>query len=186
MVDQLYWKPMLRTRNKLGDSVMAPLLVLVFILFYALSTPSNYSETGFLFFYPLYTDYTIQCFYTTGTWIWLMAVTWLMQAFANKQFNATAYKLLSGSSLFAYLSHYFFIILVAVFIIRPYKITFIPALLITLLLVNAVILATYWILNFLWELAFPPKKKEASADSDDVEQMGLLKNQEITVEAKAK
>ena len=166
MVDQLYWKQMLRTRNRMAKTPWAPFLVLFFVLMYALSTPSNYQETGFLFFYPLYSDYTIQCFYTTGTWIWVFTIVWIMQAIANKKFNETSYKLITGSSLFAYLSHYFWIILVAVLLIRPYKITFIPALLIELVLVNAAILVTYLILNFFYELAFPPKKKEASADQD--------------------
>jgi hypothetical protein len=59
MVDQLYWKPMMRTRKKMADSLWAPFAVFMFIVVYALSSPQNYAETGFLFFYPLYTDYTI-------------------------------------------------------------------------------------------------------------------------------
>lgn len=78
MVDQLYWKPMMRTRNQLGKTVWAPFTVVAAIFLYALSSPQNYQQTGFLFFYPLYSDYTIQCLYTTGTWMWVFFIAWGM------------------------------------------------------------------------------------------------------------
>jgi len=87
-------------------------------------------------------------------------MTWLMHYAANKKFNETGYKLLAGSSLYAYLSHYFFIIIIAVGIVRPYKIEFIPALFIVFTLTNAIIFLSYLILNFFYELAFPPKSTE--------------------------
>jgi hypothetical protein len=158
-VDQLYFKAMMRQRNKTSKTVWAPLMVLAAILLYALSSPMNYTQTGFLFFYPLYSDYTIQCLYTSGTWMWVYIVAWMMHSVANKKFNETLYKLLTGSSLYAYLSHYLFIILIAVGIVRPYKIDFIPALIIEVLLTNLAILISYSILNFFYELAFPPKSK---------------------------
>jgi len=117
----------------------------------------NYSETGFLFFYPLYSDYTIQCLYTTGTWMWVYTITWLMHYAANKKFNDTAYKYICGSALYAYLSHYLWIILVAVFVIRPYKIDFLPAIFIEVFLTNFAIISTYSVLNFFYELVVPPK-----------------------------
>jgi hypothetical protein len=84
-------------------------------------------------------------------------MTWLMHYAANKKFNETGYKLLAGSSLYAYLSHYFFIIAVSVGIIRPYKLEFLPALAVNLILTNAMILVSYMILNFIYELVVPPK-----------------------------
>lgn len=59
IVDQLYFKQMLRTRNQVANTAVAPFYVLFAILLYSLSSPQNYSDTGFLFFYPLYSDYTI-------------------------------------------------------------------------------------------------------------------------------
>jgi hypothetical protein len=75
---------MLRTRSYLADTVATPIAVLAFIFLYSLSSPQNYSETGFLFFYPLYGDWTVQCLYTSGTWMWVFTICWLMHAFANK------------------------------------------------------------------------------------------------------
>ena len=159
MVDQLYFKQMMRTRNYLGTTVIAPLMIVAFLFIYAMSCPMNYTQTGFLFFYPLYTDYTIQCLYTTGTWVWINLVVWMMEAFANKKFNDTTYNLACGSSMYAYVSHYFFIIMIAVLIIRPYKITFLPALFLNIFLTNGIILVTYMMMNFIYELIVPPKKE---------------------------
>jgi hypothetical protein len=160
MVDQLYWKQMMRTRKSLGETVLAPLLVLVFIFMYAMSSPQNYQQTGFLFFYPLYSDFTIQSLYTTGTWLWVFTICWVMAAFANKKFTEYGYKIFTGSALYAYVSHYFFIIMIAVLIIRPYKLTFLQGLILEVFLTNAVILVSYIIFTFFYELFVPPKKQE--------------------------
>ena len=118
--------------------------------------------------------------------MWVYLVSWLMQYCANKKFNETAYKYLAGSSLYAYLSHYFFIILIAVGIVRPYKIEFIPALFLEVFATNAAILISYSILNFFYELAVPPKSAKDKQAGTPEEQEALLKNQEVMVEAKNK
>jgi len=181
-IDQCYFKAMMRTRNRIGNTAWAPISVVAFIFLYALCAPSNYTQTGFLFFYPLYSDYTIQCLYTTGTWIWIYMMTWIMHYAANKKFSERGYKLLAGSSLYAYLSHYFFIIVIAVGVIRPYKIDFLPALFIVFVLTNAMIFVSYIILNFMYELAFPPKSAAQKAQEKMEEEEALLKK-EIEVEA---
>ena len=147
---------MLRTRKEVAKTAVAPLTIVVGVLIYSLSSPQNYSSTGFLFFYPLYSDFTIMCLYTTGTWMFLYIISWIMQVIANKKFNDYAYRVLSGSSLYAYLSHYFFILVIAVTIIRPLSIPFVPALFIEFILVNAVVLLTYMFFLFIYDLIVPP------------------------------
>jgi len=78
VVDMCYFKQMLKKRGELADSVMAPFAILGFIFIYSLTCPMNYSDMGHLFFYPLYGQYTFQCLYTTGTWLWLYTIIWLM------------------------------------------------------------------------------------------------------------
>jgi hypothetical protein len=134
------------------------MMVVAFLFLYAMSCPMNYTQTGFLFFYPLFTDFTIQCLYTTGTWVWIYVITWTMHSFANKKFNETTFNLITGSSMYAYVSHYFFIIMIAVLIIRPYKITFLPALFLNIFLTNGIILISYIFIIFVYELIVPPKK----------------------------
>ena len=67
---------------------------------------------------------------------------------------------MAGSSLYAYLSHYFFIIIIAVMIVRPYKITFIPALVLEIILTNLCILITYTIFDTVYNLLMPAKKEK--------------------------
>lgn len=143
----------------------------------------NYSGMGHLFFYPLYTDYAMQCLYTTGTWAWVFTIVWLMAAIANDKFNPTVYKYTCGVSLYAYLSHYFFILIISVMIVRPYHITFIPALFLMLFGSFFLIFITYWPLNALYELAVPPKETAAADLTPDGE---LNEEQEAAAAAAAK
>ena len=176
MVDQLYFKQMLRSRSYLSKTILAPMILIFGVMIYALSSPMNYTQTGFLFFYPLYSDYTIQCMYTTGTWMFLFFISWLMHYVANRPFNEAVYKHVNGSSMFAYLSHYFFIIVIAVGIVRPYKISFLPAVFLEFFLTNVAILITYFIFDFLWSLVFP--KKTAEQIAKEQEQARLAKGED--------
>ena len=87
VVDMCYWKYMVKKRGELAESMMAPFAIVGFLFIYALTCPTNYSEMGHLFFYPLYTDYTLQVFYVIGTWAWLTAIIWSMAYFANDKFK---------------------------------------------------------------------------------------------------
>lgn len=153
-----YWRKMLRARKDCSKTIMAPLSVGVFIFLYALCSPTNYGDFGHLFFYPLFAEYWLQCLYTTGTWVFVYTTVWFMAEFGNSEFDGISYKYVTGSALYAYLSHYFFILIISVLLIRPYNIEFIPALFIMLFGTFILIFATYWPLNALYELAFPPKE----------------------------
>ena len=85
---------------------------------------------------------------------------------------------MAGSSLYAYLSHYFFIIIIAVMIVRPYKITFIPALVLEIILTNLAILITYTIFDTVYNLLMPSKKNIKKEENQE-EQRALLKEKEI-------
>jgi len=127
VVDMCYWKDMLKKRGEMAETALAPVAVVGFLLMYSITSPMVYSNMGHLFFYPLYSSYPLQCLYTTGTWIWLYFVIWMMAKVGNDKFNNTVYNYVCGSSLYAYVSHYFFILILSVGIIRPYKLGFIPA-----------------------------------------------------------
>ena len=73
--------------------------------------------------------------------------------------------------MYAYLSHYFFILIISVLVIRPYKITFIPALFIMLFGTFAMIIVTYAPLVFLYELFVPEKQtKKMEIDGQPTEE----------------
>jgi hypothetical protein len=93
-----------------------------------------------------------------------------MQHVANKKFNDYAYRVLTGSSLYAYLSHYFFILVIAVTIIRPLGIPFVPALFIEFILVNVVVLGSYMLFLLAYDLIVPPKPESSANDAGNEEE----------------
>jgi len=181
VVDMCYWKQMVKKRGELANTMAAPFAIVGFLFIYALTCPTNYSNFGHLFFYPLYQDYTLQAFYVVGTWTWLTAIIWSMAYFANDKFNATFYKYFTGSAMYAYVSHYFFILVIGVFLVRPYKIGFIGAFFMMFFGTFFAIFATYIPLNMLWELCFPEKEtkkmeingQEKAAQSEEEKQAAL-------------
>lgn len=124
VVDMCYWRHMVKARKSIADSAWCPVLLVGFIFMNSLTCPMNYSNMGHLFFYPLYTSYTLMCLYTTGTWMWVNGIIMVMAEIGNKKFNDTVYNYVTGSALYAYVSHYFFILVLSVFVIRPNKIGF--------------------------------------------------------------
>lgn len=181
----------MKKRDEVGDTAMAPVFVVGCVLLYSLTCPMNYSDMGHLFFYPLYGTYGLRCLYTTGTYLWIYNIIWLMQKVGNDKFNDTVYNYVCGSSLYAYLSHYFFILIISVMIVRPYKMEFIPALFLMIFGTNFLIFITYVPLNFLYELVFPAKvyKKadESSIDKANVEaatqeEKGQMEQEQMAVQ----
>lgn len=163
-----YWKKMVKARREWGDTMLAPVAVVFFLFMYCITVPMNYSNMGHLFFYPLYTDYWLQCLYTSGTWIWVYSIIWVMAWICNDKFNETIFNYVTGSSMFAYLSHYFYILLISVLVVRPYKINFVPACALMFFGCQLMIFLTYVPLNFLYELIFPPKQtKKMDLNLDD-------------------
>jgi len=127
VVDMCYWRQMVKKRGELSETAVAPMCIVGFIFTYAITCPTNHSNMGHLFFYPLYTEFPLQALYTVGTWIWLTGIVWVMAHIGNEKFNETFYNYVNGSALYMYVSHYFFILIIGVFIVRPYKIGFIGA-----------------------------------------------------------
>ena len=161
VIDMCYWRPMLKKRKDMADSVLAPCAILFFIFMYSLTSPTNYGNMGHLFFYPLYSTYGLQCLYTSGTWLWVYTIIWIMAEIANDKFHEGFYNYMCGSSLYAYVSHYFFILLISVMIVRPNHMEFIPALFLMFFGCQLMIAVTYIPLNFLYELIIPPKPTKA-------------------------
>jgi hypothetical protein len=108
-----------------------------------------------------------------GTWIWLTAIVWTMAHIGNEKFNDTIYNYVSGSALYAYVSHYFFILIISVLIVRPNKIGFVGAFFLMFFGTQFLILITYVPINWLYELIVPPKeykKMNLNPDEEEVEE----------------
>jgi len=156
VIDMCYWRQMIKARKELCETPIAPFFCGFCIFVYAWSTPMNYKNMGHLFFYPLFEEYWLMCLHVVGTWTWVYTIVWLLAEFGNSQFNRIIYNFVNGCSLYAYLSHYFFIVLIAVSIVRPYQIGFIGAFFLIFFGTFLCIIVTFIPLNFLYELVFPP------------------------------
>lgn len=86
-----------------------------------------------------------------------------MKEYGNEKYNESAYDIIVGSSMWAYISHYIFIVLSANYFVRPFGISYEGAILSNLLLTWIGIFITYFILCYLEEKykAMKDLKKQA-------------------------
>lgn len=116
----VYWDQMASAKGKLMQTAFAPFTLLLFLATYSVTQPSN-SDPGQLWYYPLMKTYTLMCFHVTGTYLWLYSITWYMEIVANKKFNEKVYAIVCDSALWTYVTHYFWITLLAFWITMPFE-----------------------------------------------------------------
>jgi len=113
-----------------------------------------------------------------------------MAHIGNEKFNDTIYNYVSGSALYAYVSHYFFILIISVLIVRPNKIGFIGAFFLMFFGTQFLILITYVPINWLYELIVPPKEYKkmdlTPEGEEEVEAEAQTPEQEAAAAAAAK
>lgn len=160
IIDQIYLKEQLAHRGNLSETLMVPFAVLLFFITYALSAPTNQNKIGDPFSYPLYTTHWLQMAYTIGSWNWIYINIWVAIAFMNSKFNEYGYKLINGSSMWAYVSHYLFIVIVEKFVVRANGMTFVPAFLTAFSLTEVAIVTSYLMLTYVF--GFSSKKDKAA------------------------
>jgi hypothetical protein len=133
ILDTFYLTECLRFREELGQTILAPMSICGFYILMSFTSPTNHSDTGFLFYYPIYFKFLYQSLYTTGSWQWVYTLVWMMKEYANQKFNDFAYFLIVESSMWAYISHYFFVVVSANYIVRPWKLTYYSAIMTNIL-----------------------------------------------------
>ena len=74
-------------------------------------------------------------------------LTWLMEATSNQKFNDTLYDLIVGSSMWAYISHYFFIVLSSNYFVRVFSLTYAQAIFANMFLTEVGIILSYFLLE---------------------------------------
>lgn len=97
-----------------------PVFIVGGVMLFGIFQPGNYSDVGYMFFFPMYSDTIIQSLFTTGSWLVVYFVNWLMEYECNKIYNANTYKLFTGSSMNAYLCHDLWIQFTIYFFIWPF------------------------------------------------------------------
>lgn len=137
----------MKYRAELAKTLLAPLSVGLWYCLYSFTSPMNHSDTGFLFYYPLYFTNTYQCSFIIGTWQWVYLLVWVMKEIANEKFNEFAYNLIVGSSMWAYISHYIFIVISANYFVRPLGLSYSTAIVSNLIITWVGIFSSYVVLD---------------------------------------
>lgn len=106
--------------SMLKKTIVWPFYVVFSVFFFGLFQPGNYSDVGYMFFYPLYDDTVIQSLFTCGSWMTIYFLVWFMDHECNKTFNTNVYKLFTGSSMSLYLCHDLWIQIVIACLIWPF------------------------------------------------------------------
>ena len=79
---------------------------------------------------------------------------------SNEKFDDYWYKTLNISSLWAYLSHYLWIVIVCQICIRPFKLTFINAWFVNFIGAEVLILLSYYLIDYIVGKFGGKKKKD--------------------------
>lgn len=74
-------------------------------------------------------------------------LVWAFKEHSNAKFNDYLYDLIVGSSMWAYISHYVFIVLSANYIVRPLGLTYVQALISNVLFAEVMVLITYFLIE---------------------------------------
>ena len=112
IIDQIYFKEQERQRHELSQTMWSVIAVSMFFFLYVLTAPVNYIDQGYLFYYPIYPTAFLRDTLTTGTWLWLYTLIWHMSTHCNQKFNSWWYDLITGESMYMYVSHYFWMAVV--------------------------------------------------------------------------
>lgn len=83
-----------------------------------------------------------------------------MKEISNEKFNDYAYDLIVGSSMWAYISHYIFIVISANYFVRPMNLTYSTAIMSNMLITWIGIFASYMILNKIHSLYSTVREKK--------------------------
>ena len=133
-----------------------PLSVVMGVMIYGFLLPGNYTNVGFIFFYPIYGDTFTQSLFTTGTWQIIYFLCWLWKSECNAKFNEGFYKLYTESSMFVYIFHDMWINVLLATIVYPFKLSFAPSIVIVVLGSEFLSIMTYSAVN---SLICPCRKK---------------------------
>lgn len=104
---------------KFAKTELIPLAAFGFYTAMGVFSPHVSEDVGFLFYYPFYDNFSMRTVFTTGTFYWLFVTRLLGEAFCNdlSSEKSKVYRVIVGTSMYNYLSHYFFIAFLAYFVI---------------------------------------------------------------------
>lgn len=126
----------------------------------AYTNPTVTEREGDIFYYPLYEPTWLQDNYVLGTFMWVYVYSWMAIAYLNKEFDKGYYKFINGSSMWAYISHYVWIVIICeLFIRHNLKLGMAAGSVVNFVFSVGLILGSYYLIH-----RFCPKKKKRTYD----------------------
>ena len=101
------------------NSTFHPFFVGISFFVYGVLHPGNYTEVGYEFFFPIYGNIILNCLFTLGSWQITYFVDFVFWTETNQIFDEKIFKIFSESSMFIYLCHDLWQVLVASFLVYP-------------------------------------------------------------------
>ena len=129
------------------ETAWGPLVCMASACVVAVTAPTVTHNEGFLWFYPMYYAKFMQNLFTFGGWYWVYYYCYLCSALINKKYNEDLYNWINAVSLWGYLSHYMWIVIVVVLIIRPFEISLGWAIFLNFFVALFFINLSYWLLQ---------------------------------------
>lgn len=105
--------------NYLRQTAWWPPIVVSTLSSLAVILPANKSNVGFVFFYPLYGSTAMQTCFTTGSWIMIYSIEFLLAESSNSKYDERVFRAVTSSSMFIYLVHDVWIALFGLVLMEP-------------------------------------------------------------------
>lgn len=147
-IDTVYSKELAKCYEENSKTIMMPLCFVAFGMNLSMLSPTIYHNEGFLFYYPLYTPYWAQNLHALGSFYYTYFVTWYMKTISNEKFNEKVYDAMVGGSMTAYITHYFWIVVVVNKVVLPYHMDFTEGVFVTFIGTELCILGFHFFLEF--------------------------------------
>lgn len=147
LVDSLYWdKQEQHLHSIFKESILGPFLCMASACVVAVTAPTVTQNEGFLWYYPLYHAKFMQHIFTFGGWYWVYYYCFLCSSLINKKYNDEIFNWINGVSLWGYVSHYMWLVLVVAYIIKPFKISLGWAIFLNFFITLFFINLSYWLI----------------------------------------
>ena len=144
---------------KSRKTIWTPLILGTFATVVAITVPSVTVNEGQIWYFPLYQPTWLQNIQLIGSFLWLYFYAWFFDEFTNFKFNDKVYDFVSEQSMWAYLSHYLWIVVVQRIICRPFKLSLFWTIVCNFVFGYSLILLSFILLKWITSKICAKKKK---------------------------
>jgi len=153
-----YFKQQLKERDQIMSTWKTPFLAILCVSIMAATSPSVNANEGDIFYYPLYEVKWLMNSYTIGSFFFVYYLSMLFHSICNTKFDPKVYKFVNGQSMWGYLSHYFWLIIICLVFVRPFKLSLGWAITILIVGTQSCIIGSYLLIESISKICRPNKR----------------------------